>query len=196
MIYLGNQDRKQVLLRVQHISAAELEGADDTDSMHSIDALGSCSTSDLTADGYGAERVFSASSSIEKQPPPSLKRQSSLRGGQRISSQRPSANSSSTSNSATRASYGLSVEQLRASSRFKAQLGATPVNLDRCGIPSDRLFVFFDQTHSTGTNITMSADAVACITLSKDVTYRDWAQGMYACILYRESYYFMICFVS
>jgi len=64
------------------------------------------------------------------------------------------------------------LEDLRDSEEFKALMQSKDVPLERCGIPKDKLFVLFDQTHSTGCHIDMAINAVGCITLSKDVTYR------------------------
>ena len=52
-----------------------------------------------------------------------------------------------------------------------------PVPLHLCGVRSDRRFSFFDQVHTTGTDIYHGPDTVAAVTLFKDSTLRDYAQG-------------------
>jgi hypothetical protein len=64
------------------------------------------------------------------------------------------------------------IDELRDAEEFKTLIQSKDVPLERCGIPKDKLFVLFDQTHSTGCHIDMAIDAVGCITISKDVTYR------------------------
>ena len=54
-----------------------------------------------------------------------------------------------------------------------------PLLLERCGVPAERRFVFFDHVHTTGTDIEMPPNATAALTLSKDVTFRDLAQGAF-----------------
>lgn len=53
------------------------------------------------------------------------------------------------------------------------------VPVAQCGIPVSRRFVFFDQVHTTGTDVKQSASASAVMTLGKDLTFRDYAQGAY-----------------
>ncbi len=47
----------------------------------------------------------------------------------------------------------ISVDQVRSSTRFQALVSTLPIPLERCGVPAEKLFVFFDQTHSTGCHI-------------------------------------------
>jgi len=54
-----------------------------------------------------------------------------------------------------------------------------PLLLERCGVPPERRFVFFDHIHTTGTDIELPPHARAALTLSKDVTFRDLAQGAF-----------------
>jgi Ca2+-binding EF-hand superfamily protein len=54
-----------------------------------------------------------------------------------------------------------------------------PLLLERCGVPPDRRFVFFDHVHTTGTDIEIPPHAIAALTVSKDVTFRDLAQGAF-----------------
>lgn len=43
----------------------------------------------------------------------------------------------------------------------------------------DRLFVFFDQVHTTGTDVTQDCTAIAVVTLQAGVTFRDYSQACY-----------------
>ena len=53
------------------------------------------------------------------------------------------------------------------------------VRLDQAGIPVHRRFSFYDQIHTTGMDIKQCIDARAAITLGKDMTFRDYAQGAF-----------------
>jgi len=53
------------------------------------------------------------------------------------------------------------------------------VKLAQCGIPAEKRFAFYDQVHTTGMDISHRLDACAAITLGKDMTFRDYAQGAY-----------------
>lgn len=53
------------------------------------------------------------------------------------------------------------------------------VPLAQSGIPVSRRFSFFDQVHTTGTDVKQAASATAVMTLGKDLTFRDYAQGAY-----------------
>ena len=55
----------------------------------------------------------------------------------------------------------------------------TAMDLERCGLPKERRFSFFDQVHTTGMDIPQGASARAVLTLGKDLTFRDYAQGAY-----------------
>ena len=55
--------------------------------------------------------------------------------------------------------------------------GGTVMRLEECGIPPSQRFTFYDQTHCTGMHIDQALDARAAITLGKDMTLRDYAQG-------------------
>eukprot|EP00954_Amorphochlora_amoebiformis_P016362 1281780-Amorphochlora_amoeboformis.AAC.1 len=57
--------------------------------------------------------------------------------------------------------------------------GGRPVPLSRCGVSPERYFTFYDQVHTTGMDIKQALDAKACVTLGKDMTLRDYAQGCY-----------------
>ncbi|KAG5471337.1 hypothetical protein LSCM1_01417 [Leishmania martiniquensis] len=53
------------------------------------------------------------------------------------------------------------------------------VPVSQCGVPLARRFTFFDQVHTTGTDVKQSPTAVAVITFGKDLVLRDYAQGAY-----------------
>eukprot|EP01098_Paradermamoeba_levis_P009293 TRINITY_DN385_c0_g1_i11.p1 TRINITY_DN385_c0_g1~~TRINITY_DN385_c0_g1_i11.p1 ORF type:complete len:781 (-),score=237.18 TRINITY_DN385_c0_g1_i11:81-2390(-) len=53
------------------------------------------------------------------------------------------------------------------------------VSLAQCGISPDRRFTFYDQIHTTGMDIKQAPNARAVITIGKDMTFRDYAQGAY-----------------
>jgi hypothetical protein len=59
------------------------------------------------------------------------------------------------------------------------RLGMTVVRLEQCGVALDRRFTFYDQTHTTGMDIKQFYTARAAVTLGKDMTFRDLAQGAY-----------------
>ena len=52
-----------------------------------------------------------------------------------------------------------------------------PTPLERCGIGKERRFTFYDQVHTTGMDIQQAVDAVAAVTIGKDMTLRDYKQG-------------------
>ncbi|CAK8991914.1 Uncharacterized protein SCF082_LOCUS2863 [Durusdinium trenchii] len=56
---------------------------------------------------------------------------------------------------------------------------ATAVKVSNCTLPLHRRFVFYDQVHTTGIDIRHPAHACAALTLGKDSTFRDFAQGAY-----------------
>ena len=57
--------------------------------------------------------------------------------------------------------------------------GGAPMDLERCGVPKERRFSFYDQVHTTGTDIPQTATANAVLTLSADLIFRDYAQAAY-----------------
>ena len=57
--------------------------------------------------------------------------------------------------------------------------GGGTMGLERCGLPKERRFSFFDQVHTTGMDIPQAAGARAVLTLSKDLVFRDYAQAAY-----------------
>lgn len=57
--------------------------------------------------------------------------------------------------------------------------GMTVVRLNQAGVPPERRFSFYDQIHTTGMDIHQCIDARAALTLGKDMTFRDYAQGAF-----------------
>ena len=57
--------------------------------------------------------------------------------------------------------------------------GLKVVELAECGVALERRFTFYDQVHTTGTDVKQAPNARALLTLGKDMTYRDYAQGAY-----------------
>ena len=53
------------------------------------------------------------------------------------------------------------------------------LKLEECGIPLENRFAFYDQIHTTGMDIKHTPNAVAVLTLGKDMTFRDYAQGAF-----------------
>ncbi|KEG08962.1 NXN protein [Trypanosoma grayi] len=53
------------------------------------------------------------------------------------------------------------------------------VPVAQSGIALTRRFTFFDQVHTTGTDIKQAASVTAIVTLGKDLVFRDYAQGAY-----------------
>ena len=53
------------------------------------------------------------------------------------------------------------------------------LKLAQSGIPAERRFAFYDQVHTTGMDIKHAINACAVLTLSKDMVFRDYAQGAY-----------------
>ena len=62
---------------------------------------------------------------------------------------------------------------------FVDRNGGSPAPLSRCGVSKERRFAFYDQVHTTGTDLKHKLDAVAAVTLGKDMTLRDYTQGCY-----------------
>ena len=57
--------------------------------------------------------------------------------------------------------------------------GYMVMKLAQCGVPLERRFAFYDQIHTTGMDIKHVLDAKAILTLGKDMTFRDYAQGAF-----------------
>jgi hypothetical protein len=53
------------------------------------------------------------------------------------------------------------------------------VLLAQCGIPPERRFCFYDQVHTTGMDIKQAPNVRAVVTIGKDMTFRDYAQGSF-----------------
>lgn len=73
------------------------------------------------------------------------------------------------------------VVYLDAGDRQMVRLRGTGVSvqLAQCGIPPERRFTFYDQVHTTGMDIKQFSSARAVLTVGKDMTFRDYAQGAY-----------------
>ncbi|GLE02888.1 hypothetical protein PINS_up011752 [Pythium insidiosum] len=54
-----------------------------------------------------------------------------------------------------------------------------PMPLVQCGLNPAKRFTFYDQVHTTGMDIKQCVNARAVVTLGKDMTFRDYAQGAY-----------------
>lgn len=54
-----------------------------------------------------------------------------------------------------------------------------PMPLVQCGLHPAKRFTFYDQVHTTGMDIKQCVNARAVLTLGKDMTFRDYAQGAY-----------------
>ncbi|RYG67654.1 DUF3645 domain-containing protein, partial [archaeon] len=57
--------------------------------------------------------------------------------------------------------------------------GLKVVKLVDCGLTPSERFSFYDQVHTTGMDIKQAVDANAALTLGKDMTFRDYAQGAF-----------------
>eukprot|EP01061_Rhynchopus_euleeides_P007779 TRINITY_DN1682_c1_g1_i2.p1 TRINITY_DN1682_c1_g1~~TRINITY_DN1682_c1_g1_i2.p1 ORF type:complete len:3842 (+),score=1703.90 TRINITY_DN1682_c1_g1_i2:1018-11526(+) len=53
------------------------------------------------------------------------------------------------------------------------------VDLAQCGVAEGRRFTFYDQIHTTGMDIKQAPTARSVVTIGKDMTFRDYAQGAY-----------------
>ena len=53
------------------------------------------------------------------------------------------------------------------------------IKLSESQVPKSAQFAYYDQYHTTGTDIKHSFDALAAVTIGKDTTWRDHAQGCY-----------------
>mmetsp|Transcript_2150 Transcript_2150/g.2909 ORF Transcript_2150/g.2909 Transcript_2150/m.2909 type:complete len:4480 (+) Transcript_2150:77-13516(+) len=54
-----------------------------------------------------------------------------------------------------------------------------PSPLAQVGLPPERRFTFYDQVHTTGMDIKQGPSANAVLTIGKDMTFRDYAQGAF-----------------
>jgi hypothetical protein len=57
--------------------------------------------------------------------------------------------------------------------------GGRSIGLDQCGVSPEKYFSFYDQVHTTGMDIKQAPTAHAVVTVGKDMTFRDYAQGCY-----------------
>ena len=57
--------------------------------------------------------------------------------------------------------------------------GGRSIGLDQCGVSPEKYFSFYDQVHTTGMDIKQAPTAHAIVTVGKDMTFRDYAQGCY-----------------
>merc|ERR1719446_1538688 len=53
------------------------------------------------------------------------------------------------------------------------------MSLAQCGLTQEQRFSFYDHVHTTGMDIRQPLSCLALLTLSKDMTFRDYAQGAY-----------------
>ena len=58
-------------------------------------------------------------------------------------------------------------------------LGTEVVELAQCGLAPSQRFTFYDHVHTTGMDIKQPPAGRAVLTMSKDTTLRDFAQGAY-----------------
>ena len=56
---------------------------------------------------------------------------------------------------------------------------AAAVPLEQCGLGVAQRFSFYDQVHTTGMDIQQALNACAVLTLGKDMTFREYAQGAF-----------------
>eukprot|EP00923_Selenidium_pygospionis_P045850 GHVN01079156.1.p1 GENE.GHVN01079156.1~~GHVN01079156.1.p1 ORF type:complete len:2019 (-),score=487.26 GHVN01079156.1:1940-7510(-) len=55
--------------------------------------------------------------------------------------------------------------------------GFRVMRLAQCGLALENRFTFYDQVHTTGQDVKHCANAIALLTIGKDMTFRDYAQG-------------------
>ena len=71
------------------------------------------------------------------------------------------------------------------------------VYLNQSGVNPERRFTFYDQVHTTGMDIKQCPSARACVTIGKDMTFRDYAQGCYRfffCFFFAFSFIYLFLF--
>ena len=73
----------------------------------------------------------------------------------------------------------LELEYMSPETRNSVRDSMRSTLLAQCGMPWDRRFSFYDQVHTTGMDIKQSPNARAVVTIGKDMTFRDYAQGAY-----------------
>jgi len=57
--------------------------------------------------------------------------------------------------------------------------GMRVMHMAQCGLSPDERFTFYDHVHTTGMDIPQPLTCTACLTVSKDMTFRDYSQGAY-----------------
>ena len=57
--------------------------------------------------------------------------------------------------------------------------GLRVMSLEQSGLPIHERFTFYDQVHTMGMDVSQPPAAIAALTLSKDMTFRDYAQGAF-----------------
>eukprot|EP00516_Mucochytrium_quahogii_P008420 CAMPEP_0203758104 /NCGR_PEP_ID=MMETSP0098-20131031/10854_1 /ASSEMBLY_ACC=CAM_ASM_000208 /TAXON_ID=96639 /ORGANISM=" , Strain NY0313808BC1" /LENGTH=3866 /DNA_ID=CAMNT_0050650355 /DNA_START=244 /DNA_END=11840 /DNA_ORIENTATION=- len=62
---------------------------------------------------------------------------------------------------------------------FLQRSSGKSLHLSQCGVDPSRRFTFYDQVHTTGMDIKQSPSARAVVTIGKDMTFRDYAQGSF-----------------
>jgi len=62
---------------------------------------------------------------------------------------------------------------------FLQRSSGKSLHLSQCGVATRRRFTFYDQVHTTGMDISQAPDACAVVTIGKDMTFRDYAQGTF-----------------
>ncbi|GBG26808.1 Hypothetical Protein FCC1311_030302 [Hondaea fermentalgiana] len=62
---------------------------------------------------------------------------------------------------------------------FLQRSSGKSLHLSQCGVDPSRRFTFYDQVHTTGMDIKQAPDARAVVTIGKDMTFRDYAQGSF-----------------
>ena len=61
-------------------------------------------------------------------------------------------------------------------------LSLSPLSLSHARsaqVPLEKRFAFYDQVHTTGMDIKQTSTAVAVVTVGKDMSFRDYAQGSF-----------------
>ena len=71
------------------------------------------------------------------------------------------------------------MKALRASRAYLKLLSAPSVPREAVTLPESALFAFFDQVSCTGVDLKQAPDACAAITVSKDTSFRDYAQAAF-----------------
>lgn len=144
VIYLDAKDRKQVLLRKQNFNAEESLESTDGEILDGSDTP--LARSPRSPRGASSPRTSSRTSprTSQRGSPRYPPRPGMLQRANSLSVAEPEGVGRGLERSE------INFDRLRSSSRFQGLLNTAPVPLERCGVPTEKLFVFFDQTHSTG----------------------------------------------